>query len=72
MQINPHEASRIKKRDKCKLVFSRTKKFDGLTLSAISKPQWEKCASDWLKYPGTQAIWEGCKFIIVAYSQLLK
>ena len=67
MQVNSHEASRIRKRDQCKLVFSRTDEFDGLLLSVIDKKEFEKSAGDWLEYEFTAAIWEGRSQVIIAY-----
>ena len=67
MYITSHRASRIKKQDKCKLVFSRTTEFDGLLLSVIDKKEFEKSAGDWLEYEFTAAIWEGRSKVVVAY-----
>mgnify|MGYP000194343551 CR=1 FL=1 len=67
MQINKHKASRLKKKDKCKLVFSRTDKFNDLILSAVSKKEFAKCSEDFLNYKKTAAIWEGINYCIIAY-----
>ncbi len=67
MYINAHKAARLRKKDKCKLVMSKTKHFDGLTMSVVSKKEFEKHAKDWLKHDNVMAIWEGESNIIIAY-----
>ena len=64
MQINAHEASRIRKADKCSLVFSRTNEFTGLVLSVIKRKDFSE---QFIKYSKTAGIWEGKKFVIIAY-----
>ena len=64
MQINSHEASRIRKADKCSLVFSRTDEFTGLVLSVIKRKDFTE---QFITYSKTAGIWEGSEFCIIAY-----
>ena len=66
MQISAHKASRVRRRDKCKLVFSRTDCFNGLVLSVIKRKDFNE---QFIKYEKTAGIWEGTQFCIVAYFQ---
>ena len=76
MQINSHAAARLKKRDKCKLVFKRRENGKGpnlnnLILNTMSKKQFEVNASDYIEYKNTMLIYEGMKSVIIGYKEEL-
>ena len=64
MQIKSHEAARVRRKDKCKLVFSRTDSFDGLVLSVIKRKDFSE---EFIRYEHTAGVWEGTHFCIIAY-----
>ena len=67
MQVNAHEASRIRKKDRCKLVFSRVDDLEGLLISVVNRREFEKSAGDWLEYEHTAAIKEGITKVLIYY-----
>lgn len=67
MYVNQHKAARERKKDKMKLVLSRSKDLSGSVCSLLDKTEFEKYSIDFIEHDKVVAIYEGKTKVLVIY-----
>ncbi len=67
MQINAHEASRLKKKDKMSIVFQSGKEHVNAIMSVITRSEYDKYPQHYLNYEKTIEIWQGLTKVLIIY-----
>ena len=68
MYLNHHKASRERKRDRMKLVLSKTTELSGSICSLLDKNEFDKHAKDFINHDKVIAIYEGNTKVLIIYT----